>query len=531
MAEIEKEVTFTEFFEPRLKSGEYWLHAALEAGPKAAPTTFTADRRFAVAGLRFKLGGDDVASLFPPPLANGEFRGVLPQAVLARPTLPWSRTCVAGAAAANVPWLAVLTLQEDEIVLPTGATTPIVARTAADLVPAGTSISVMGAAPLEPPVVGTMPSNTVSTPGLATLDFGESPNDPVNTIDLDVDLFSKIAPTAADLALLANARTVDTFDSVDSKDEVTTRAIVLGNRAARVGAKATALLVSLENLGAFLPDDAGTPSAAFGAATTVRLIVLVSWQFFVNDGDETLNKLLSSLDADGLATVRVPGAVIDAAKVRQATDDAPTGIDASDADALVANALAAGFVPLDHHLREGGDTVSWLRGPLISYRGLTSYPLPPVIGPDALLRYDPEMGMFDVSYAAAWQLGQLMALQSRSFSVALLQWKQQTARGPKSPSNARRCEPASTRDPNPEAHRSRAFSAGWKRTRPESSRHPWWPSSSATSACWSASRSAIWCRTSGCCRRNRCASSPSIPTGSTPWWMVPSASAGPRRRS
>jgi hypothetical protein len=39
------------------------------------------------------------------------------------------------------------------------------------------------------------------------------------------------------------------------------------------------------------------------------------------------------------------------------------------------------------------------------------------------VRYDPAIGMFDVSYAAAWELGRLLSLQSKSFSTSLYQWK------------------------------------------------------------------------------------------------------------
>ncbi|MBE5314702.1 MAG: hypothetical protein H4O13_04785 [Xanthomonadales bacterium] len=427
MASVDKAVTFTEFKEPKLKSGVYGLHAELSAGgPKGPPISFTADARFAVAGLRFRLGGDDLVSVFPPALATGEFGGVLPHVVLARPTLPWQRTSVAGAGNANVPWLAVLTLQQDELAaLPAPAVT---AKTAADLVPQGTPISVAGQAAGASSGVGAMPPGTVATPGLSLLDYGESAADPVNVVDLAVPLFSRIAPTAADLALLANVRTTDTHDSVDNTDTQLTRAIVLGNRAGRVGGKALALLVSLENLGSYLPDEQGNPSAAFGGATTIRLVVLNSWPFTVTDGGATLEHLLTHLNSSGIATVRMPGAAVDAARVQAATAAQPTGIGDADADALVANALAAGYVPMDHHLREAGKTVSWYRGPLLPYGMAAPAPPPAVSGPDALLRYDPTLGMFDTSYAAAWQLGQLMALQSRSFSLALLQWKHQSAR-------------------------------------------------------------------------------------------------------
>jgi hypothetical protein len=47
----------------------------------------------------------------------------------------------------------------------------------------------------------------------------------------------------------------------------------------------------------------------------------------------------------------------------------------------------------------------------------------PVAVADALTRYDPSTGMLDVSYAAAWEIGRLLALRSKSFSAALYNWK------------------------------------------------------------------------------------------------------------
>ena len=60
-------------------------------------------------------------------------------------------------------------------------------------------------------------------------------------------------------------------------------------------------------------------------------------------------------------------------------------------------------------------------------------PVPPAqvayySGPDAAAAYDPQTGLFDVSYAAAWQLGQLLALQSASIASALYQWKRAVTR-------------------------------------------------------------------------------------------------------
>jgi hypothetical protein len=418
---VQKTITFIEDDLPKLKAGEYKIHVELSAGIHGKPVVYPADRGFAVAGLRFKLGGGDLASVFPPDLANGEYDGVLPHAVLNTPILPWLRTSVAHQEKA--PWLAVLTLEEGELPPLPGTTSPIQALTAADLIRQDKQIEIAGAAPLSPPQHGKLPTEFVSYPGLENLDYGESPADPVNVVDLPVALFSSIVPTVDDLPILAHIRETDTYDSVDDKDIVVTRSIVLGNRVGKVGGTATALLVSLENMGPYLPGDDGTPSSQLAGVTTVRLSVLASWRFFVNAGDRALAKLLENLNAGtGLTSLRLPAAD-DSGQVGQAIKDEGAGIGPTDADALVANALAAGFVPLDHHLREAGRTVSWYRGPFLPMGPAASHLAPPFNGPDSLLRYDPLVGMFDTSYAAAWQLGQLMALRSRGYSVALYRWK------------------------------------------------------------------------------------------------------------
>lgn len=91
--------------------------------------------------------------------------------------------------------------------------------------------------------------------------------------------------------------------------------------------------------------------------------------------------------------------------------------------------LAQGNLPARHYLRQGGATISWYRGPLAPYSSAASLPnqLLGVRAADELVRYDPSYGMFDVSYAAAWELGRLLALRSKHFSTRLYHWKRRHA--------------------------------------------------------------------------------------------------------
>jgi len=47
---------------------------------------------------------------------------------------------------------------------------------------------------------------------------------------------------------------------------------------------------------------------------------------------------------------------------------------------------------------------------------------------DQLIRYNPANGMFDVSYATAWELGRLLTLQNAKVAVSLLDWKRRHRR-------------------------------------------------------------------------------------------------------
>jgi len=56
----------------------------------------------------------------------------------------------------------------------------------------------------------------------------------------------------------------------------------------------------------------------------------------------------------------------------------------------------------------------------------------PISTSDEVLVYNATTGMFDVSYAAAWQLGRLMALRDKKFSLELFSWKRSMAQNLKS---------------------------------------------------------------------------------------------------
>jgi hypothetical protein len=424
-ATASKEVVFVENAIPPLRDGKYLL-SATQTIPDQKPGTFTAAATFVVSGERFAIQPAEVNSLFPPNLANGEFDGVLPHVVLNRRTLPWERQITTPGSAKSypdAPWLAVLVCDDE-------TAPPRRDARVKDLVPEGTHITVRGSSVTDE---GTLVPTTLSYGAalLHELDDGENPDDPCTVIDLPVATFNQIAPAAADLTYLAHVREVDTVEGADSVTTHEEHAVVIANRMPAVGAVTRAFLVSLEGMADYLPGPEGMPSPAIGSQIdTVRLIAFQSWTFTVNDLDETLEKLLEGLNdtpegGTPITTLVLPitGPTPSAAAVAQAmAHQADGSVSADDATVLMRNALLMGYVPSDHHLRHGGHTVSFYRGPFVPLAvpptGATLYS-----GPDAANAYNPQTGMFDVSYGAAWQLGQLLMVQSTGVANQLYRWK------------------------------------------------------------------------------------------------------------
>ena len=432
----DKQVIFIQNAIPPLHDGEYVL-SATQTVPGQEPGSFAAQSTFIVQGERFTIAPTEIDSVFPPNLANGEFDSVLPHVVLNRSTLPWERD-LGTPKYPDSPWLAVLLCDDlagpspySHVFTDVFMQKPTVrAVTAKDLVPAGTKITVLDS---NITGTGTLVATTLSYGAavLGQLGYGETPDDPCTVIDLPLWTFNQIAPAAADMQYLAHIREVDTSDGPDSNTLSEQHAVVIGNRIPRANGVAHAFLVSLEGMADYLPAADGTQSAKIGPAIdTVRLIVYRSWSFTTNDMDQSLERLLEGLNApaaDGtrITTLTLPiaGPAPSPARVAQAmTNQASGNLSSDDATVLMQNALLLGYVPMNHHLRHGGNTVSFYRGPLVPLAvpaGAPAY----YTGPDGANAYNPQTGLFDVSYGAAWQLGHLLALQNSGMANELYQWK------------------------------------------------------------------------------------------------------------
>ena len=86
-------------------------------------------------------------------------------------------------------------------------------------------------------------------------------------------------------------------------------------------------------------------------------------------------------------------------------------------------ALEIGYVPLENQMRIGEHATSWYRGPLVPSRTARDFVYGPYHTSDHAMHYDPDYGVFNHAYAAAWQIGRLLALSDANFAKALYDWR------------------------------------------------------------------------------------------------------------
>ena len=383
-------ISFVQYLQPPLKSGQFTLTATQDISVLGQGESLQATRSFFVKGIRYQLDDAGVDSVYPPSGGQGRFGNVLPHVVLTDPTLPWQRSPTAqsapqaGAAArregAPEPsWLALLLFDEQD------PPPRPQSKTIADL--AG--------------------GNGIFCPPHAA-EYGEKSADPVTVIDVPAGLYAQITPSLADLAWLAHTRLAEATAKATVRDTPPSSefAVVFGNRLPTAGRTSTAFLVSLEGFGPYLPSDDGVAPDSIPARTTaVRLVVLRSWTFSAIQLRQSFQGIAEALDMNP-ASLQLPA------------PSEPPG----EGGTAVSRAFGLGYTAMDHGLRDGSTTVSWYRGPLLPL-GVTVPPVTQSQASDQLLRYDPGSGMFDVSYAAAWQLGRLLALHDRAYATALFRWK------------------------------------------------------------------------------------------------------------
>ncbi|MFD7668780.1 hypothetical protein [Streptomyces sp. NPDC059788] len=371
-------VAFHDSYVPNLTAGTYTVRTGHVLDGHVLDS---AAQEFTVAAPRFVVGDRLVEARFPAPGAGGDYQRVAPHLTLTRELLPWARPLAPEDANKQPPqpWFTLMLFREGEL-LRNDAVTVDVALTS---------------------------DKGVSVPALGGADTAEAKRTVCRVIEVGAETFDRIAPLRDELPYLVHAREVTEKLHphrlfLDSGEDLRAGryAVAFANRLPRTDGSYSVHLVSLEGCaGHFSPK---------GRQPRLRLLSLHSWSFNqVSSGHAGFASRMRHLAAPGVAdaehglSLRLPE---------------PGNALPEDA----ARRLAEGYVPTGYLTSSGEETFGWYRGPFTSRRALD----PPwgkdlLERPDAALIYLQDRGIYDLSYAAAWNLGRLLVLADANLSNPL----------------------------------------------------------------------------------------------------------------
>ncbi|TVP63369.1 MAG: PDZ domain-containing protein [Nodularia sp. (in: Bacteria)] len=464
MSEVPKnQIRFVDYYQTPLNAGTYKVTATLDAPEtlKNASIYNSTTIKLHVAGPRFFLPPSEIHSVFPPENGAGDYNNVLPHVVLNRHTLPWER--LVDGRNEDIPFLALLIFSDNEEA--NGDVTPPTAIELADLL-----IDLNFKYALEP---------------------GEKLTDKVNVIDVKSELLQKIIPTGKELCLLAHGRELHQGESVypravvianrlpappmfgiipdvkqTSKEGVLVKSVQNGSVGEKAGLQNGDFVIKIgssdvknlnditkairnyqsgnevtfairrseENLNLKATISDGdikrrniahlvmlekrfsdvTEESKFVAdeSALIRLVCLKSWQFNCTTDKPTLSGRLLSDFTFELFCVPEPK-----------TGDAFKDI------------RLMSYVALPYHLRWGDRAHTLYHGPLVAsaanHQTIDSVNedgnLFAPASADGLVRLLKDHRIFDISLAAAWQLGQMLMLQDQSVAMEYFTWRRHDA--------------------------------------------------------------------------------------------------------
>ena len=357
--------TFRNEHRPTLLAGAYKVTATWDVSvDKTGAAGQSQAVDFFVAGERFSLKPADIHSAYPPEGSRGSFADCLPHIALSRDTLPWERV----ADGKKTPWLALLALSESEAAQCRSRTIKLEEYEK--------TLPAMPAFAYEP---------------------GQEKTDLVQAIDLPAALASTLLPGTKELETLCHVRAKSGGGGAEESVAVVT------SRRLPAEGRNTVHLVSVQ-------DRYTETGFDFANQATITLVSLKSWSFTCEAADhresESLDRIFSEMKS---AWLRLP----------------------FESGGPARGYLAAGFVPVPHRFRTGETGASWYSGPLapalrdpVPAKALTF----PAASADHLLWYDESLGMLNITYAAAWELGRALALQNRRIRELLQNWRRQQIR-------------------------------------------------------------------------------------------------------
>lgn len=434
---------------PSLKSGNYKLNISqtFKVGLNSMKIN-APELEFKVEGEQYRLSRQQVVSVFPPASAIGDFSLLLPQLILKRSTLPWEREALKGNQ--DTPWLALVIFSEEELGDP---------KANKDF--------------------------TISHIPLSTLVKPEKPVDPgvkeelISIIAANSRLLASKIPQYDEMRYLSHVRKTEEEQAIVicNQRAIAGRKNIVhlvslencfqsDNSSGSIDYKATEdthqnpVLISLYSWEFFCNDhfiiteEIKTYYVKIKKTDTITIQLPGNTKPKAYTGSELIAPSLTK------AVRNIPGGseYFEEAAFRKLlpvsfgpnnTPSAPKKLEfllktfrvghlpdilkhlnrtpstlSNNGQAALGKYTNLGYIKLDYVLRNGKKIDALYRSPLIppSEEQIDDTPIL-LRHADTAFRYFEDIQSVDISYAAAWELGRLMALQHKNFSIALYKWK------------------------------------------------------------------------------------------------------------
>lgn len=419
---------------------------------------------FEVVGPRFSLPAGAIHQVYPPQ-GHGDHHMVLPHMVFNDPHLPWERlgSTKDGSQGgqpsdlrARVPWLALLTFSGEELKLSSEelGSSPTGLFPTKPMTQSSTSLAV------NLPLSDVLQFNAlgkVITPVMPlSTEEGVPVDQPVDMVFLRPELFKALfasytpgsdgmaqgqrywngTPDVTRYRYMSHVREINNASAVDvGLNDVGTYSVVVSHRGGPLPGDRRVLQTGLAG------GKAGTPTT-FGTNTLptpvqVHLISLLDVEQLNFDDAKPPNRVgLVSLhswtyiclppdDVSFLNQMRAIGSQIPADSWLRPPEWITQAIQMGDQTQRLQDRLKDGYTVIKWKTKTGEDTLALNRGPLLP----TLSPSPISVDPSwpkqvnhssALNILDAKLGIMDMSYASAWELGRTLAIADRAFTAALV---------------------------------------------------------------------------------------------------------------
>ncbi len=359
---MEEKMRFTDYIRPPLKAGRYTVKASQKV-TQPEQEEFKAETSFYIAGHVFTLPVEEIFSCFPAAEESGEFETFLPYIVLENRTFPWEQVITGDRDGVPVPWVALMVFADGEAEEQDMTVKQLLGGQEGIYFPDRSKL----------PAV-----------------FCEGEEDPCHVVDVPKKLFDLVMPKVEELSLLCHVKQVDlakTEDSICERDGFFS--VVCGSRLIPSGAdtpvKSTVHLVSL--LG--YEDMTGIPDG-----DKVRLVSLYHWNVYSQkQSEENFPAVIEHLRKN-------------------------CGVMGYDRDTELQR---QGSSVKEHITRTGEKTYSLYCSPLLPFLNEEELDTEQRHTADGRLIYDKSIGMLDVTYSAAWQLGRMVTLAQQGMAEKIRQ--------------------------------------------------------------------------------------------------------------